>query len=120
MNDIHPFILILISAVSNATFNILLKVGLSKAPKAETMSAMILMLIKSPYVWFGGVLFVIALLAYSTALQRINLSIAYPLLVSTVALSIITISIIFLGETLTAPKIAGIAFLLSGVWLLVR
>lgn len=118
--NIHPFIFILISALSNATFNILLKVGLSKAPKAESLPAMFLMLVKSPYVWSGGVLFVIALLAYSTALQRINLSIAYPLLVSTVALSIITISIIFLDETLTPSKIAGIAFLLSGVWLLVR
>lgn len=118
--NVHPFILILIAAVSNATFNILLKVGLSRAPKAENLLGMFLTLAKSPFVWAGGALFVVAFLSYSSALQKINLSMAYPLLVSTVSLTIITVSLLFLHETLTPAKVIGIVFLLGGVWLLVR
>lgn len=118
--NIHPYLLILIAAASNATFNIILKVGLSKMPKTESFLELAINLIKSSFLWIGAGLFVVALFCYTSALQRVNLSIAYPLLVSMVSLTIITISMLFLHEIMTLPKVVGIAFLLSGVWLLVR
>ena len=116
----HPFVFILIAALANASTNVLLKVGLSKVPTTPNILALALTLLKSPFLWVGGVFFVIALLSYTMALQRINLSIAYPLLVSTLALTLITVSTIFLNETLTVVKVVGITLLISGVWLIAK
>lgn len=116
----HPFIFIVIAAIANAATNILLKVVLGRVPHSENVFSLAITLLKSPALYLGGVFFVVALLSYTMALQRVNLSIAYPLLVSTVALTLITVSTIFLHETLTIPKIIGIAFLVSGVWMIAR
>ncbi len=116
----NPFFLILISAASNATFNILLKTALSKIPKTTPFTETMLYLIKGPYLWVCGSLFIIAFTCYTLALQKVNLSIAYPLLVSAVSLTVITASLIFLNETLTLTRVGGISLLLIGVWLIAR
>lgn len=115
----NPFVLILFSAMANASLNILLKTILRRSPGASIFE-IALLLIKNPLFWVGGTLFAAAFLSYSLALQKISLTTAYPLLVSTVTLVLTTVSLIFLGESLTSAKIAGIVFLLSGVWLIVR
>lgn len=115
----NPFILILFSAAANASLNILLKTILKKAPSASFLDTALL-LARNPLVWLGGLLFVASFGFYSMALQKVNLTTAYPFLVSTVTLVITSVSLLFLGESLTLAKTAGIIFLLSGVWLIVR
>ncbi len=116
----HPFILILFSALANASVNIVLKTALSRARETTSFLTLVLTLAKNPLFWLGGMLCVVSLISYSMALQRLNLTIAYPLLVSIVTLVLTSVSLIYMGESLTFARVVGITCLLSGVWLIVR
>jgi multidrug transporter EmrE-like cation transporter len=60
----------------------------------------------------------LALGAYSFALSRLDLSIAYPIMTSLGLVIVALASILLFGETFNGPKIAGTLLIIFGVILL--
>ncbi|MBD3235913.1 MAG: cation transporter [Candidatus Eisenbacteria bacterium] len=73
----------------------------------------------------GMVCFGLNLLAYTQALKRLPLALAYPMMVSLGYLIILAVSSFVLpdqfpGERLSAVRYVGAGLMLAGLWLLVR
>jgi len=75
-------------------------------------------LLKSPLVISGVILFFIAPFLFAVALSRMEIAVAYPAQVGLNFLFLILLAVIFLGEEFTFYKILGIIFVLAGVYLL--
>ena len=73
-------------------------------------------LAKFPAVWFGTFLILTAPLPYALALSRMELSTAYPVIVTLNALLLIPIAVIFLNESLTLYKIIGFIIIIIGLY----
>ncbi len=73
-------------------------------------------LAKFPAVWFGTFLILTAPLPYALALSRMELSTAYPVIVTLNALLLIPVAVIFLNETLTLYKILGFIIIIVGLY----
>ena len=74
-------------------------------------------LLKSPLVISGVILFFIAPFLFAVALSRMEIAVAYPAQVGLNFLFLILLAVIFLGEEFTFYKILGIIFVLAGVYL---
>jgi drug/metabolite transporter (DMT)-like permease len=66
-----------------------------------------------------GALFACQLWNWLRVLRLADLSYAQPL-TSLSLISVLAFSVLYLGERLDAPKIAGIALIIAGVWLISR
>jgi len=108
-----------IAIILNATANILIKVGMLRTGSLEGLRVTeILSKMALNYVlWAGCGSFALALVAYSYALSKINLSIAYPVMTSLGYAIVILSSVFFLKETLNAVQITGVAVIILGVWM---
>ncbi|MBN1779752.1 EamA family transporter [bacterium] len=106
--------------VLNATANILIKVGMSRIGQADHLKDLLVRAIAQP-VFIGGILsFGLALASYSIVLSRLNLSIAYPLMVSLGLIIVVLASYFFLNETITAIQMLGFLCIIAGVWMVAR
>ena len=76
----------------------------------------LVMLAKFPIVWFGAFLILIAPLPYALALSRMELSTAYPIIVTLNALLLIPVAVIFLNEAMTLFKILGFLIIIVGLY----
>ena len=108
----------------NAAANILMKVGSRTAqaipPNAPVWSKTLNFLNLATSL--GLVLFACNVLFYRKALDGLNLSVAYPVMVSG-ALILVTIAAVFvplLSERINAWQIGGMGLIACGVWLVAR
>lgn len=78
------FLSLAIAVVLNATANILIKVGMLKIGNLDSLRFLEIMnkMAKNYILWLGCLCFAIALVAFSYALSKVNLSIAYPIMTS--------------------------------------
>lgn len=114
-----PIYLALIFAlVSNAIANILIKEGMKdKALGFTDKLALIKGIAFNPTVVIGVLFFGLALGAYSFALTKLKLSVAYPIMTTTGFLIVVSYSFFKLQEQITTLQIAGLALILVGVWM---
>lgn len=113
--------LFLIAAVvCNASANILIKIGSSRLNTDEGIRKTVAGAVSQPALWAGVVLFGMALGAYSLVLTRLNLSVAYPVMISTGLIIVVVVSALFLNEKITLVQTAGFLCILAGVWLVAR
>jgi multidrug transporter EmrE-like cation transporter len=113
------FVLIF-AIVFNAFANILIKVGMVRIRDTSGLFRLIQEAVKQPALIGGVCCFILALAAYSMVLTRLNLSIAYPVMVS-MGLVIVTLASFFLlKETIKPLQIAGFVFIIAGVWMVAR
>ena len=116
----HAIFILIFAIVFNAFANILIKVGMVRIKGTSGFFEMIKEAIKQPALIGGVCCFILALAAYSVVLTRLNLSIAYPVMVS-MGLVIVTLASFFiLKETITPLQIAGFVFIIAGVWMVAR
>lgn len=115
-------ILFLLSIAFNVTANILIKVGMThlKELKLEQAGVLIQKMILNPALIFGCLCYGLSLLFYTFILQKINLNIAYPIVISGTVLLITVISSFILMEPLKFTNIIGIFVILSGIFLVLR
>jgi uncharacterized membrane protein len=73
-------------------------------------------LLASPWILSSVIATAGAALAYLLALQRLELSRAYPVMSLSFVL-VLVFSVLLFSEALTVPKVAGIAFVLVGLFL---
>jgi multidrug transporter EmrE-like cation transporter len=113
-------IIFALAIICNASANVLMKVGMKRVGDGGTLVQTITGAVTQPFVWAGVVSFALALVFYSVVLSKINLSIAYPLMVSLGLIIVILSSYFFLTETIKWVQIIGFLLIIAGVWLVSR
>lgn len=110
-----PFILFTVA--TNAAAQLMLKQGMmTLAPSVLAQNNIVLkllLIVFSPWVFFGLTMFVISMASHMFVLSRVDLSFAYPFL----SLAYVLVAVLawqLFGEELGAWKIAGIAFICIG------
>lgn len=113
------YILLVTALTLNATANILLKMGAGRVNLKELreLSPVEIFgsLIHNYYLLAGLVLFALNVVFYFGALNKLNLSIAYPIMMAGGVLIITFVSVFFLRETLTTLQMVGIFLIAIGI-----
>jgi spermidine export protein MdtJ len=104
----------------NALANILMKVGMSRVGKTSGLLPMLRHTLRQPALWGGLVSFGLALGAYSLVLTKMNLSVAYPVMVSMGLIVVVLASAFLLMEPVSAVQIIGFGLIIAGVWMVAR
>ena len=122
--SVLTWVLILTGVGLNAAAQLLLKVaarplGHFSVFNAETLSGTIVILFKSLPFWAGMFCYGASLCVWIAALAKAPVSTAYPML-SLGYVVVAAISVAWLGETMTAGKLLGIALICVGVVLVSR
>ncbi len=107
--------------VLNATANLLIKAAARSMESSGGLLAGGLVpaarLVATNWLFILGVIcFMLNLLAYLYSLQRMDISLAYPIMVSC-GYAIIVVVARFMGERLAAVQWVGVSLMLAGVWL---
>jgi multidrug transporter EmrE-like cation transporter len=115
--------ILVLALILNAGANILLKLG-AKTPAVSAASsgylARVLAFCNGPTVW-GIVLFAANVLVYRKALEQLDISVAYPVMVSggLILVTLAALALPALSEEVTAVQVLGILLIATGVWCVV-
>jgi multidrug transporter EmrE-like cation transporter len=118
------WLLILTGVGLNAAAQLLLKVatkplGHFTVFDLNTLNSSILILFKSIPFWAGMLCYAASICVWLAALSKAPVSTAYPML-SLGYVVVAFASVLWLGETLSGPKVLGIALICAGVVLVSR
>ncbi len=117
------FGLIMLGVLLNAAAQLLLKAGTNAIGPFEFSAANIvpvgMKLAFEPHIMGGVACYVVSLAVWIMGLSRVEVSIAYPMLSVGYVLNAIAAWYLF-GESFTAQKLIGIAFIVTGVFLVAR
>lgn len=113
-------LILIFAIVFNALANILIKVGMVRIKDTAHFSGLLKGAIQQPALIAGVFSFVLALVAYSIVLTKLNLSVAYPVMVSMGLVIVVLVSFIILKEVITPLQIVGFLFIIAGVWMVAR
>ena len=115
--------LILTGVLLNAAAQLLLKAGTNAVGQFEYSAQNIvpigMRLAFEPHIAGGLACYVVSVVAWILGLSRVEVSIAYPMLSVGYVLNALAAWYLF-GESLTAQKLTGIAFIVAGVFLVAR
>ena len=116
--------LILTGVGLNAAAQLLLKVATRPLAQvstfnAETLASSVMILAKSAPFWTGMLCYAASICVWLAALSKAPVSTAYPML-SLGYVAVAAASVLWLGETMTLPKVMGIALICLGVVLVSR
>jgi multidrug transporter EmrE-like cation transporter len=122
--SVMTWILILTGVGLNAAAQLLLKVATRPLAhftvfNVTTLQDSVLVLFKSPSFWTGMLCYGASLCVWLAALSKAPVSTAYPML-SLGYVVVAAVSAAWLGESLTAAKMVGIALICAGVVLVSR
>lgn len=116
-------VFILFTVATNAAAQLMLKQGMTTLSPSvlgqENIILKLLMIVFSPWVFFGLATFVISMASHMYVLSKVDLSFAYPFL----SLAYVLVAVLawqLFGEELGAYKIAGIAFICIGTVLIAQ
>lgn len=117
------FVIILVGVLLNAIGQLLLKAG-ANALKTMTLSFQNpvmsgVRILFEPHIFAGLVCYVISVGVWLTALSRVPVSVAYPMLSIGYVLNAIAAYYLF-GESLSGAKLLGIGVIVVGVVLVAR
>jgi multidrug transporter EmrE-like cation transporter len=118
-----PFALILTGVFLNAAAQLLLKAGTNAVGQFEFSAANLLpvgwRLVTEPHIVAGMACYVMSLGVWIMGLSRVPVSVAYPMLSIGYVVNALAAWWLF-GESFSAQKLAGIATIIVGVWLVAR
>ena len=117
------FTLIATGVLLNAAAQLLLKAGANAVGHFDFTAANIVpvgwRLATEPHIAAGMACYAVSLVVWILGLSRVPVSVAYPMLSLGYVVNALAAWWLF-GESITAQKIAGIGFILIGVWLVAR
>ncbi len=117
------FTLLMTGVLLNAAAQLLLKAGTNAVGQFEFSAQNILpvgmKLAFEPHIAAGLACYVVSVAVWIVGLSRVPVSIAYPMLSVGYIVNAVAAWYLF-GESLTAQKLAGIAFIVCGVYLVAR
>lgn len=113
------YLWLVVAMTLNAAANVLLKLG---AARLGTLAepGLVGRVLGNYYLLGGLALFAANVAFYAAALSRLNLSLAYPVMMAGGVLIVVTVSVLFLREALSAPQMLGLLFLVIGLALVTR
>ena len=115
--------LIMTGVLLNAAAQLLLKAGTNVVGQFEYSAQNIvpigMKLAFEPHIAGGVACYVVSVVVWILGLSRVEVSIAYPMLSIGYVLNAAAAWYLF-GESLTAQKLIGIAFIVAGVFLVAR
>ena len=109
-------IALVFALIANATANVLIRWGMKdlQLNLAEPVQ-MVRGILLNGRVMGGIVLFAANVLAYAFALNKLRLSVAYPVMTSVGLVIVMVLSYALLGERITGLQLVGTALILGGV-----
>lgn len=111
------YLFLVLALVLNATANILLKMGAARLG-ALGEPGIVGRLVTNYHLLAGLILFALNVGFYVAALTRLNLSVAYPIMVAGGIVIVVSVSIWFLQEAVTAVQMVGLLLLILGIVLI--
>ena len=116
-------VMLLTGVLLNAGAQLLLKAGTNAVGHFEFAAANIVpigwRLATEPHIMGGMACYVLSLAVWIVGLSRVPVSVAYPMLSIGYVVNVLAAWWLF-GESITPMKIAGIGFIIVGVWLIAR
>ena len=110
--------LIIISSITcSALAQIMLKLGMGKVVIESITLESLFRLFFNPFIMAGMLLYVTAMLIWLYVLKNVEVSYAYPFTALGFIL-VMAISYFFLAEQVTMLRIAGIALIIGGIFLI--
>jgi multidrug transporter EmrE-like cation transporter len=105
---------LVVALTLNAIANVLLKIGAMRlGPLAEP--DLVARLVTNYQLLAGLGLFALNVVFYILALTRLNLALAYPIMTAGGLIIVVSVSILFLHETVTARQMLGLLLLILGI-----
>lgn len=104
----------------NATANILIKVGMNKVGETESILELAKKAVVQPQLIAGIFSFIMAFVSYSYILTKLNLNIAYPIMVSMGLVIVVIVSYFWLHESINIIQIVGFILIIAGVWMVAK
>jgi multidrug transporter EmrE-like cation transporter len=116
-------LLILVSVSLNAAAQILMRTGMLKAGEIGAGVAALLKALPgmagNVFLWLSLVCYGVSIIGWMVVLSRVEVSFAYPFLSTGYIITAVS-GYFFLGESVTPARIAGIAIICIGVFLIAR
>ena len=113
------WLLLLVTIILTALANISLKyAAINRQAEVKGIVANLWEIFTTPALLFGISCLGIAVIAYAIALRHLNLSVAYPVMTTSVVVMVAIFSAVFFGEPFTLVKIVGTVIVICGVILL--
>jgi small multidrug resistance pump len=111
------YLFLFIALTLNATANVLLKTGAARLGDL-TQPGLFGRLLTDYHLLAGVALFALNVGFYVAALTRLNLSVAYPIMVAGGIVIVVSASIVLLREPVTLAQAVGLALLVLGIGLI--
>lgn len=115
-------IILLLTILANALANVFLKLGTQKLPPLTVGNLVANMpkIFSNVWILLGVFLFVTNFPLYNLILQKMKLSVAFPLITSSAFAVAVVVSVFVFHESLRAPHYAGLVLLVIALWFLAR
>jgi multidrug transporter EmrE-like cation transporter len=113
------YLFLILAMALNAAANVLLKIGVARIGALDE-PGLASRLSTNYYLLAGLVLFAVNVVFYAAALSRLQLSVAYPVMMAGGVLIVVTVSILFLRESLSVSQMIGMLLVVIGLVLLTR
>jgi len=112
-------VFLILAIVFNAGANIFMKAGVMAEPVklSDGVIPFVLSYLTNLKLMLGILFFGIALVFYTKALEKFNLSIAYPTMTSCGLLIVTLWSVFMFHERLSGMQIGGLFLIVCGLWL---
>ncbi len=112
-------VFLILAIVFNAGANIFMKAGVMSEPVklSDGIVQFVLSYLTNVKLMLGILFFGIALVFYTKALEKFNLSIAYPTMTSCGLLIVTLWSVFMFSERLSMLQICGLFLIVCGLWL---
>ena len=96
------------------------EIGSINLESLRTIIWYFIQLIRMPLAILGGIIFFLAPLPSAIAMSKMELSVVFPLTVALSCLLLVPMSVLTLGESISAGKISAIIIILIGIYLLYK
>jgi small multidrug resistance pump len=108
------YLFLILALTLNAAANVLLKIGATRLGDLGG-PGLIGRLVSDYYLWAGLLLFALNVAFYLAALTRLDLSMAYPIMVAGGMVIVVLVSGFALREAVTPAQMVGLALLVLGI-----
>jgi multidrug transporter EmrE-like cation transporter len=113
------YLVVIFNVILNVAANVFLKLGMRDFAGGAGAGALLHMM-RTPFVYAAVLCYGLGFAVYGLMLTRLNVSIAYPMMTGSIALTLAFVSRFWLGEAIGAQQVLGIAFVVGGIFLLAR
>src|SRR3989338_3078861 len=111
-------VIVMLTVLMNAFANVFIKLGTQKLPALDAQN--LWKILGNGWIMLGALLFASNFPLYNMVLQRMKLSIAFPLITTSAFAVALIIAVFVFHESLRVPQYVGLGLLIIGIWLLAR